>query len=59
MLVELVLIKKLLSTLTHTNGAPSSTPSSATSVVVPASPEAIQTASEFSQQVRQYLSGLK
>jgi hypothetical protein len=59
MLVELVLIKKLLSKLTHTEGAPSSTPSTVTSVVVPASPEALQTASEFQQQARQYLSGLK
>jgi len=56
MLVELVLIKKLLSNLTHTNGAPSSTPSPATSVALP---EALQTASEFQQQARQYLSGLK
>ena len=57
MLVELVLIKKLLSNLTQTNGqALSSTPSTVTSVDVP---EAIQTASEFQERARQYLSGLK
>jgi hypothetical protein len=55
MLVELVLIKKLLSNLTQTNGQ-AITPSAAASVVVP---EVIQTASEFQERARQYLSGLK